>query len=144
MRTPARNEARDTVAFPGLQHVALTVSDLERSTRWYAALFGAEPVLDEDEEGGRFHHTVFALDGGMLFGLHTHQGRESGEPFDEERTGLDHVGFAVGSHAELEQWAQKLTELGIAHEGVKKAHYGSGVSFRDPDNIALEFFTGPE
>jgi len=26
---------------------------------------------------------------------------------------------------------------------VKKAHYGSGVSFRDPDNIALEFFAFP-
>jgi hypothetical protein len=23
------------------------------------------------------------------------------------------------------------------------AHYGSGVSFRDPDNIALEFFAPP-
>ena len=27
---------------------------------------------------------------------------------------------------------------------VKKAHYGSGVSFRDPDNIALEFFAPPD
>lgn len=132
------------MAFPGLQHVALTVSDLERSTTWYAALFGADPVLDEDEEGGRFHHTVFALDGGMLFGLHTHQGRESRDRFDEQRTGLDHVSFAVGSHAELEQWARKLTELGIEHEGIKKAHYGSGISFRDPDGIALEFFAFPQ
>ncbi|WP_218615259.1 VOC family protein [Pseudonocardia sp. KRD291] len=132
------------MAFPGLQHVAITVTDLERSTRWYSRLFGADPVLDEDEEGGRFHHTVYALDGGMLFGLHTHHGTESGDPADEHRTGLDHVGFAVGSHAELEQWATKLDELGIEHGGVKKAHYGSGVSFRDPDNIGLEFFTGPE
>ena len=37
------------MAFPGLQHVAITVTDLERSTRWYTALFGAQPVLDEDE-----------------------------------------------------------------------------------------------
>ena len=36
-----------------------------------------------------------------------------------------------------------LTELGIAHGGIKKAHYGSGISFRDPDNIALEFFIAP-
>ncbi|TCK25163.1 VOC family protein [Pseudonocardia endophytica] len=132
------------MAFPGLQHVAITVSDLKRSTDWYATLFGADPVLDEDEEGGEFHHTVFALDGGLLFGLHTHRGKETGERFDEHRTGLDHVGFAVGSHAELEQWAAKLDELGISHGGVKRAHYGSGVSFRDPDNIALEFFTAPE
>lgn len=132
------------MAFPGLQHVAITVSDLERSIQWYSRLFGADPVLDEDEEGGQFHHTVFVLDGGQLFGLHTHHGKEAGDRADEKRTGLDHVGFAVGSHAELERWAGKLDELGIAHGGVKRAHYGSGVSFRDPDNIALEFFTAPE
>lgn len=132
------------MAFPGLQHIAITVSDLQRSTEWYTRLLGAGPVLDEDEEGGQFHHTVFALDGGMLFGLHTHLGRETQDRADERRTGLDHVGFAVESHAALAEWARRLDELGIPHGGVKKAHYGSGVSFRDPDNIALEFFTGPE
>jgi glyoxylase I family protein len=131
------------MAFPGLQHVAITVSDLERSTQWYSRLFGADPVLDEDEEGGEFHHTVFALEGGMLFGLHTHQGREAGDRADEHRTGLDHVGFALNGTAELEQWRDRLDELGIAHGGIKKAHYGSGVSFRDPDNIGLEFFIAP-
>jgi glyoxylase I family protein len=132
-----------SVAFPSLQHVAITVSDLERSTRWYAALFGADPVLDEDEASGTFHHTVFLLDGGALFGLHTHVGAASGERFDERRTGLDHVSFGLSGTAELERWGSRLTELGIAHGGIKKAHYGSGISFRDPDNIALEFFIAP-
>ena len=131
------------MAFPGLQHVAITVSDLPRSTQWYGRLFDAEPVLDEDEEGGEFHHTVFALDGGMLFGLHTHQGRESKDTFDERRTGLDHIGFALPDSASLEQWGRKLDELGVQHGGIKKAHYGSGISFRDPDGIALEFFIAP-
>jgi glyoxylase I family protein len=131
------------MAFPGLQHVAITVSDLERSTEWYRRLFGADPVLDEDEEGGEFHHTVFALDGGMLFGLHTHRGRESRDRADERRTGLDHIGFGLPGRAELEQWQSRLDELGIPHGGIKQAHYGSGISFRDPDNIALEFFIAP-
>jgi glyoxylase I family protein len=131
------------VAFPGLQHVAITVSDLERSTRWYAALFDAEPVLDEDEESGTFHHTVFLLDGGQLLGLHTHVGGAPDEAFDEHRAGLDHVSFGLSGSTELEQWRDRLDELGITHGGIKKAHYGSGVSFRDPDNIALEFFIAP-
>jgi hypothetical protein len=59
-------------AFPPITHVAVTVTDLERSTRWYGRLLGAEPVLDEDEQAGGFHHTVFALGGGQLLGLHTH------------------------------------------------------------------------
>ncbi|MEJ2869334.1 VOC family protein [Actinomycetospora sp. OC33-EN08] len=131
------------MSFPGLQHVAVTVSDLQRSTEWYSRLFGADPVLDEDEEGGEFHHTVFALDGGMLFGLHTHQGRESKDTFDAHRTGLDHVGFALPDSAALEQWGRRLDELGVQHGGIKQAHYGSGISFRDPDGIALEFFIAP-
>ncbi len=131
------------MAFPGLQHIAITVSDLDRSTQWYTRLFDADPVLDEDEESGTFHHTVFLLDGGMLFGLHTHVGAETTEQADERRTGLDHIGFALNGTTELEQWRERLDELGIAHGGIKKAGYGSGVSFRDPDNIALEFFIAP-
>ncbi len=127
-------------AFPPFAHVAITVSDLDRSTDWYRRLLGSEPVLDEDEEAGGFHHTVFLLGGGHLFGLHTHPGGGAGEPFDERRSGLDHVAFACADRAELEQWAAKLDDLGIKHGGIKDAHYGSGVSFRDPDNIALEFF----
>jgi glyoxylase I family protein len=53
------------------------------------------------------------------------------------------VAFACGGRGELQQWADRLTELGISHEGIKDAGYGSGVSFRDPDGIALEFFAPP-
>ena len=38
---------------------------------------------------------------------------------------------------------RRLDELGVEHGGIKDAAYGSGVSFRDPDGIALEFFAPP-
>ena len=41
------------------------------------------------------------------------------------------------------EWAARLDELGIAHGEIKDAGYGSGLSFRDPDNIALELFAPP-
>jgi glyoxylase I family protein len=129
-------------AFPGLAHVAVTVNDLERSTRWYSALFDAAPVLDEDEQTGGFHHTVFAIGGGQLFGLHTHS-HGPGARFDERRAGLDHVSFACRDRNELQVWAARLHKLGIMHGGIVDAHYGSGISFRDPDGIALEFFAPP-
>ena len=129
-------------SFPPLAHVAVTVTDLDASTRWYAALLGAEPVLDEDETAGGFHHTVFALPGGQLFGLHTHPDRAEGA-FDARRPGLDHVAFACTDRGELATWVARLDELGVAHGGIKDAHYGSGVSFRDPDGTALEFFAPP-
>jgi glyoxylase I family protein len=136
------NQEAAVPEFPSIAHVAVTVTDLERSTRWYSELLAAEPVLDEDEQTGGFHHTVFALDGGQLFGLHTHP-HGAGVGFDEHHTGLDHVAFACRDRGELQAWAARLDELGIAHGGVKDAHYGSGVSFRDPDGIALEFFSPP-
>jgi catechol 2,3-dioxygenase-like lactoylglutathione lyase family enzyme len=128
--------------FPGLTHVALTVRDLSVSVPWYEALFGATPVLDEDTDPD-FHHTVYLIGGGALFGLHQHATPAPEDPFSEYRVGLDHVSFGVEDRAALEKWATRLDELGIAHGQIKDAAYGSGVSFRDPDGIALEFFAPP-
>ena len=127
--------------FPGLAHVAVTVNDLERSVPWYQRLFDDKPVLDEDT--GAFHHVVWLLGGQTLFGIHAHPNPSSSDAFTELRPGLDHVGFGVADRAELEQWQSRLDELGIAHGGIVDAPYGSGLSFRDPDNIALEFFAPP-
>jgi catechol 2,3-dioxygenase-like lactoylglutathione lyase family enzyme len=127
--------------FPPITHVALTVSDLNRSVPWYRALLGTEPVIDEDTDPD-MHHTVFLV-GGTLVGLHQHNTPAPEDRFSEFRVGLDHVSFGVADRGELERWALRLDELGIEHGGIKDATYGSGVSFRDPDGIALEFFTAP-
>ena len=127
-------------AFPAISHVAVTVSELSRSRAWYGRLFGADPVLDEDT--GAFHHVVWML-GGTLLGIHLHQAPSSSEPFDERRPGLDHIAFGCANRTELEGWQRRLEELAIAHGGIVDAPYGSGLSFRDPDNIALEFFAPP-
>jgi glyoxylase I family protein len=129
--------------FPGFTHAAVTVSDLERSTQWYTTLLGSSPVLDEDETTGGFHHTVFAIGGGQLLGLHTHPDQSAQGGFDEHRPGLDHLSFGCADREELVRWRDRLDELGIAHGDIVDATYGSGVSFRDPDDIALEFFAPP-
>ena len=127
--------------FPGITHVALTVSDLARSRAFYDRLFDSVPVLDEDT--GSFYHAVYALEDGTLFGLHTHPTRNDQPEFREFRSGLDHVAFGVPGRADLERWAERLDSLGFAHGDIVDAPYGSGLSFRDPDNIALEFFAPP-
>ena len=128
--------------FPPLAHVALTVRDLSVSVPWYQQLLDAEPVLDEDTDPD-FHHTVYLLGNGTLLGLHQHGTPAPAGTFSEYNVGLDHVGFGVPNRAELEKWANRLDELGVEHGGIKDAGYGSGVSFRDPDGIALEFFAPP-
>jgi glyoxylase I family protein len=127
--------------FPALGHVAVTVKDLSVSRPWYRELIGADPVLDEDTDGG-FHHAVFDLSGTLL-GLHEHPGTDTADTFTELRMGLDHIAFACPDRAALEGWRTRLDELEIAHGDIVDASYGSGLSFRDPDGIALEFFAPP-
>jgi len=130
------------MTFPPITHVALTVRDLSVSVPWYERLLDAKPVLDEDTDPN-FHHTVYLLGNGTLLGLHQHQTPAPSGQFSEYNVGLDHLSFGLANRTELEKWASRLDELGIEHGGVKDAAYGSGVSFRDPDGIALEFFAPP-
>ncbi|HVN51304.1 MAG TPA: VOC family protein [Acidimicrobiales bacterium] len=127
--------------FPTITHVALTVTDLDRSVPWYERLFGTTPVMDEDT--GPFRHVVWLLGGHTLVGLHQFPDPVSREPFNERRAGLDHLAFACANRDELAQWEARLRELGVPNGGIVDAPYGSGLSFRDPDNIALEFFAPP-
>lgn len=128
--------------FPGVGHVALTVRSCDESKKWYEALFGAPPALDEDT--GPYRHVVWGLPGGTMVGIHQHTSpAPAGDSFNEFRIGLDHVSFHCATRAELEAWASYLDGLEIKHGGVVDASYGSGLSFRDPDGNALEFFAPP-
>ena len=128
--------------FPPLAHVALTVRDLDVSVPWYEALLDARPVIDEDTDPD-MHHTVYVLGGGTLLGLHQHQRPAPPGRFSEFQVGLDHVAFGCANRDQLEKWSRRLDELGIEHGAIKDASYGSGLAFRDPDGIALEFFAPP-
>ena len=125
---------------PSITHVAVTVSSLAVSVPWYTEVLGAEPVLDEDT--GPFRHVVYLV-GTTLFGLHGFPELISKQPFNERRPGLDHIAFGCANRDELVQWAKRLDDLGIKHGDIVDAGYGSGLSFRDPDNIALELFAPP-
>ena len=78
-----------------------------------------------------------------VVGLHQFPDLADNLPFNERRLGLDHLAFACRTRGDLEAWEARLEELGIANGGIVDAGYGSGLSFRDPDNVALEFFAPP-
>jgi catechol-2,3-dioxygenase len=124
--------------FPNIAHVTLTVRDLGRSVPWYQALFGADPFVDESP--GPFRRVVWLVEGETVVGLHEFPDPADILDFNERRMGLDHLAFRVRDRAELEQWKSHIEDLGIAHGGMVEADYGLGLAFRDPDNIALEFF----
>jgi glyoxylase I family protein len=68
----------------------------------------------------------------------------SGDRFDEFRTGMDHLAFAVSGPAELTAWVARLEELGIEHSPIAETPVGKVLTLRDPDNTQLEFFASPE
>jgi hypothetical protein len=60
--------------------------------------------------------------------------------WDEDRVGLDHLSFSVGSRDELAEAARLLEEHRIAHGPITDLpSFGIYIlEFRDPDNIQLE------
>jgi glyoxylase I family protein len=126
----------------GLSHLTLTVSDVEKSTQWWTELLGLQMLFEGEEDGIRY--TVNMHPGSTLIvGFRTHSSTKS-ERFQEDRVGLDHAAFNVASRAELAEWKRRLEELGVDHSEIKDVPYGSVITFRDPDNIQMEFFALPE
>jgi glyoxylase I family protein len=119
-------------ALSGVNHVSLSVTDLNRSERFYTDVFDLIRMMDFG-----FGRILLHPQTGFIFGIATHEGAE-GEPFSELKTGLDHFGFDAASRAELVEWEQKLDMLGVVYTPIRDMEFGYHLNFRDPDNIALE------
>ena len=79
----------------GFEHVNVTVRNVRASAAWYAELLGLERVWEEDsEEHGWIKVGLYHPASRMRLNLTQHRAG-SGEPFDERRTGLDHLAFRV-------------------------------------------------
>jgi glyoxylase I family protein len=128
------------MTFSGVAHVSLTVTDLERSKRWYAESLGWEEMMAGESGGVIF--AIGVLPGGQLFALRQH-GDGSGDKFDPRRTGLDHVSLDVGSPDQLSHWERRFVDLGVSYTPTQDMPYGHVLNFKDPDGIALELFAAP-
>ena len=124
--------------FSGVAHVALTVTDLERSKAWYTDLFGIQTLFEGDEDGIKYCVNIHP-GSNLIIGLRQHAGG-SGDEFTPERTGLDHVAFSCNDRAELEKWQATFEEKGVTYTPIIDEWYGHVLNFKDPDNIALELF----
>lgn len=125
-------------AIDGFHHVTLTVSDLAASASWYERVLGLTRVAER--LGETWERILLRSSAGLVLGLTKHRDAETGDRFSETRVGLDHVSFACSDRGAVETWAERLDELGVPNGGVADAPYGHVLTFRDPDNIQLEFF----
>lgn len=124
-------------ALPHIDHLALTVTDIIASTTFYSRLLQTEPTGYMAD--GPFIRRIFALADGLTLGLTQHT-ISSTKDFDEKNPGLDHIGFGVHDRSGLIEWRDHLEKIGVEHSGLVEATYGTALSFKDPDGIALEFF----
>lgn len=125
----------------GYSHLSLTVSDVDRSFEWYERVLGIQRLFDGEESGVTYIVSVVPGTNAIL-GFRRH-GTTQEDVFDESRIGLDHFAFQVGARSDLEEWEARLDELSVEHSEIKDVDYGSVLTFRDPDNIQVEFFTLP-
>jgi glyoxylase I family protein len=122
----------------GLDHVVLTVTDLERARRFYGDLLGFEIYHDPDYLGGSYDFKA----GDVEIVLVRHTRTPHDDRFSEFRVGLDHLSFVAPDEAALHALADRLIAAGVETQGVE-TYAPSGkryVVFRDPDNIQLEYW----
>jgi glyoxylase I family protein len=129
-----------------IHHLRLTVTDVERSRRFYTGVLDFEVVVEspphDDPSAAEVFKVLFGgvvmSRGTLLLGL-----RPMAPPadrFDPDRVGLDHLCFGVASHDHLEQALRAMEEYGVVHgEITRLAAFGIEVlSFEDPDGVQLE------
>ncbi|MEL6892979.1 MAG: VOC family protein [Actinomycetota bacterium] len=124
----------------GVSHIDLTVTDLDRSERWYSELFGLTRILDGRNDDHHFASRYLLHPESLLIvGLVQHDGTADAR-FDERRVGLDHLSLNVADEAALTAWAARLADEGIEHSPVVEGEMWDVLVLRDPDGIQLELF----
>ncbi len=111
-----------------IHHLRLTVTDLERSRKFYTSLLGFEVAVESPPPDDPSAAEVFKI----LFG--------AGDRFDPDRVGLDHLSFGVASRDDLEQAVALFDSSAVPHgEITTLAGFGIDVlPFEDPDGVQLE------
>lgn len=129
-----------------IHHLGLTVRDVDVSAAWYVDVLGFERVGEFAADDGS-RRKVFLRHDGLRARLGLTQHRDGpADGFDERRTGLDHLAFAIASRDDLDAWARRFARAGVTCSPVAPANSVPGAAvlvFRDPDNIQLELFFDP-
>jgi len=111
-------------------HIHITVEDLATSTRFYSAMFGAEPTVLKDD------YAKWAVDDPKVnFAISCK---------DKAERGLDHLGIQAETEQELDELYSRLGDASYAmmdQKGAKCCYAESDKHWAiDPDGIFWEMF----
>jgi catechol 2,3-dioxygenase-like lactoylglutathione lyase family enzyme len=119
----------------GLDHVAVAVRDLERSTGFYREVIGLERAFEEEWDVPRF---MLANGSGLaLFPTEAHPGRGDQDAVPAVR--ILHIAFRVdraGFEIAQEELGRRGIEFRFSDHGVSHSIY-----FPDPDGHEIELTT---
>ncbi len=121
---------------PGLHHLALRVSNLEKAIAFYVDKLGFPIALEKPK-------LVIILIGSHPVGLRGPDNQTpEGDQFNPFRVGLDHLAICCETKDELERVASALAEYNIENTGIKldETLDKEYVCFKDPDRISWEFY----
>jgi glyoxylase I family protein len=119
-----------------VDHLVFRVAELDRTERFYTALFGQVPERAENS-------LMYKAGETRLF--FTLADRPQRGVYDKEKVGLNHMAFGVHTLEELKTTQAQLDKAGILHSGIKVDHYGQKefIWLDDPDGMRIEFYLRP-
>jgi glyoxylase I family protein len=111
----------------------VSVTDLDRSQRFYAEVLGFLAVLDVG-----YGRVCMYKGTGFTIALIRHaEARDA--TFNELNTGLGHIGLGAARRDELVVWEERFRAAGVPFTPIQDMPLGHHLNFRDPDGIALGF-----
>jgi catechol 2,3-dioxygenase-like lactoylglutathione lyase family enzyme len=119
--------------FAGIDHLSLSVTDLDASERFYTGVLDFVLVVDFGGVRSLLHRSS-----AFWLSLVRHPAGRP-EPFSELHPGVDHLGLVAADRDELVQWECRFEAAGVAYTPIRDMPLGSHLNFRDPDGIPLEF-----
>ena len=110
----------------GLRHVALYVSDVDRSVAFYGDVFGMQEEWRPDRDN------AYLTGGSDNLALH------KGEV--EPGKTMDHIGFVVPGPDDVDAWERRIRDLGHDPDAPARTHRDGARSFymKDPDGHTIQ------
>lgn len=123
----------------GLRHLALKVTDLARSRKFYEELFGMKVVWEPDPEN------VYLSSGPDNLALHQIPTADVARYRSAEDQLLDHLGFIMDSTASVDRLLKQAERFGATIVKPAKQHRDGSYSFymTDPDGNVVQVLYEP-